>query len=278
MRPVDICRMPFAGVGNFSVFGKVYRRFRFRRPLTVLIVAMAMGTAALISARPLVAQSHVAVSDNRAVASPIVVGFLGGFVRADDRRHGEVPMAERLRAAYGDSVHVEVYENRNEAKAHDAILHWLDGNRDGKLSSEEKQNAHIILFGHSWGASAMLSLARELQAEDIPILLTIQLDTISRHGENDSLIPANVAEAINFYQSSGILHGQSRITAEDPSRTKILGNFRLQYDKEPDECRTYPWLARVLSKGHIALDCDPRLWSRVETLIRTRLQSVAQPH
>ncbi len=276
MRPVDIYLMPFAGVGHFSALGKVYRRFRFRRPLTVLIVAMGVGMAALFSSRSLVAQSHASISENRVVASPIVVGFLGGFVRADDRRHGEVPMAERLRTAYGDRVHVRLFENRERARAHDAILHWLDNNRDSRLSSQEKQNAQIILFGHSWGASAMISLARELQAEDIPVLLTIQVDSI-RHGEDDSVIPANVAEAINFYQSSGFLHGQSKITAADPSRTKILGNFRLQYEKEPDECRTYPWFDRVLSKGHIAIDCDPLLWARVEGLIRTRLQPVAQP-
>jgi predicted RNA-binding protein with RPS1 domain len=69
--------------------------------------------------------------------SPIVVGFVGGFVHVDDIRHGEVKMVEQLRATYGDRVHVQLFRNRDKAKAHKAILRWLNS-RDGSLSGDEK--------------------------------------------------------------------------------------------------------------------------------------------
>ena len=122
----------------------------------------------------------------------------------------------------------------------------------------------------------MVSLARELQRDDIPVALTIQVDSVTKNAEDDSLIPANVAEAANFYQTGGILHGRCRIRAADPSRTMILGNFRFTYEKEPAECRAYPWYDRLLFKGHTAIECDPRVWSRIEALIRMRLPAVPQ--
>jgi hypothetical protein len=109
------------------------------------------------------------------------------------------------------------------------------------------------------------------------VSLTIQVDSIAKHGVDDSVIPDNVAEAINFYQAGGILHGRSKITAADPSRTRILGNVRFTYEKEPPECRAYPWYDRLLFKGHTAIECDPRVWSQVEALIRMRLPNAPQP-
>ena len=46
------------------------------------------------------------------------------------------------------------------------------------------------------------------------------------------MTPANVAEAVNFYQPHGIIHGCQAIRAEDASRTRVIGNFRLRL-REP---------------------------------------------
>jgi hypothetical protein len=220
------------------------------------------------------AQTQFAASRDNEAAPVVVIGFLGGFVHNNDRRHAEVQTAQQLRATYGNGVHVEIFENRQRAEAHKSILDWLNRQRHGKLTDEEKRSARIILFGHSWGASAVVSLARELQRNGIPVLLTVQVDSISKSGDDDSLIPANVAEAVNFYQTGGILHGRSKIRAADPSRTRVLGNFRFQYREQPAECRAYPWYDRLLFKGDTAIECDPRVWSQVEALIRMRLPAV----
>jgi len=81
------------------------------------------------------------------------------------------------------------------------------------------------------------------------------------------VVPANVAYAVNFYQTRGLLHGRSRITAADPAETEILGDFFRNYNKPPAECSKYPWLTRHLFPGHTAIECDPQVWSQVEGLI-----------
>jgi hypothetical protein len=206
----------------------------------------------------------------------IVIGFVGGYVRHDDRVHTEVQLVERLREEYASALFVQTFENHRGKDAHQAVLQLLDANRDGKLSPEEKQNAHIIIFGHSWGASETVELARLLEKDGIPVLLTIQVDSVSKRGEDDAVIPANVSQAINFYQLDGMLHGQAQIRAANPARTRILGNFRSDYKAKPLTCGQYPWWDRVFMKPHIQIECDPAVWSQVESLIRTNLSLEAR--
>jgi len=206
----------------------------------------------------------------------IVIGFVGGFVHHDDRVHTEVQLVERLREEYASGIFVQTFENHRGKDAHKAVLQRLDANRDGTLSLEEKQNARIIIFGHSWGASETVELARQLQKDDVPVLLTIQVDSVSKRGEDDAVIPANVAQAINFYQLDGMLHGLAQIRAADPARTRILGNFRSDYKSKPLTCGSYPWWDRVFMKPHIQIECDPAVWKQVESLIRSNVSLEAQ--
>jgi hypothetical protein len=201
----------------------------------------------------------------------LVIGFVGGFVRHDDAVHSPVEVGERIRKDYPQDVYVKVFENRRREQALEAIRKRLDTNHDGTLSEEEKHNARIILYGMSWGGSETVALARELAAENIPVLLTVQVDSVQKPQENDEVIPSNVAEAINFYQLDGFLHGRAEIRAEDPARTKILGNFRFTYKAMPTECENYPWWDRWFVKPHTEIECDPAVWSRVEALIRSKL-------
>ena len=123
----------------------------------------------------------------------IVIGFLGGRVSHDNIHHAEVQLAQRLREAYRPGVAVETFENHRYEDAHKAILQLLDTDRDGNLSPQEKREAHIILYGHSWGAWAVVALSRALEHDGIPVLLTIQVDSIARMGQTDAVIPSNAA-------------------------------------------------------------------------------------
>jgi hypothetical protein len=206
------------------------------------------------------------------IVSPfIVIGFVGGFVKHDAMAHSAVQLATHLRQDYPSGVYTEALENHHGGKAYLEIIRLLDTNRDGELSTEEKKNARIILYGHSWGASEVVTLARELGRQGIPVLLTIQVDSVAKPGENDKIIPPNVAEAVNFYQLNGFLHGQTRIRAADPARTRIIGNFLLDYKANPIRCKEYPWYDRLFMKAHIQIECDPRVWTQVESLIDSRL-------
>ena len=141
---------------------------------------------------------NAAIGRSQQTPSAIVVGFVGGFVRHDNPYHGPVILSKRLQDDTLKGAFVRVYENRHRRTAFETILHLLDRNHDGKLSDEEKAQARIVLFGHSWGGSAVVLLARDLQRVGIPVLLTVQVDSVEKVNENDGMIPPNVHEAVNF--------------------------------------------------------------------------------
>jgi hypothetical protein len=210
-----------------------------------------------------------------AMSPAIVVGFVGGFIKHDDPVHAEVQLASRLRKDYPTGVDVETFESYHGENAVKKILTLLDANHDGMLTPSEKQKARIILYGHSWGASEAITVARELDKDGIPVLLTIQVDSVSKMRQNDAVIPGNVAQAANFYQPDGFVHGQRTIRAADPSRTKIIGNFRFEYKASDYNCNEYPWYDRFLVKAHTQIECDPKVWKQAEALIRSDLPPAA---
>jgi hypothetical protein len=220
------------------------------------------------SSAPASPQSEHPVS---VLPSAIVIGFVGGYVHHDDRVHSEVQLAEHLRQDFPSGVAVEMFENHRGKEAYQRVLDLLDTDRDGNLSLTEKQSARIIIYGHSWGASETVNLARQLQKDGIPVLLTIQVDSITKAGQNDALIPANVAQAVNFYQPKGLFHGTPAIHSADPAHTRILGNFRTDYTDNPLRCGQYPWFSRTFMKTHIQIECDPAIWNQVESLVRSNL-------
>jgi hypothetical protein len=114
-------------------------------------------------------------------------------------------------------------------------------------------------------------MARKLQTDKIPVLLTVLVDRVSKIGEGDDRIPSNVAQAVNFYQLNGLLHGWRTIRAADPASTQILGNYQFDYKDTHINCDQYPWYARLLMGPHIEIENDPRVWNQVEALISAKL-------
>ena len=202
----------------------------------------------------------------------IVIGFVGGFARSDDPGHPEVQFAEYLRDRYRPNVHAEVFRNHDGKKALHEVLSLLAGGGNGNPSSTEKAHARIILYGHSWGAAETVVFARELGKQGIPVQLTIQMDSIEKPGRDDSRIPSNVANAINFYQSRGPLQGLTEIVATNPAQTAIIGNFHMTYTGHRINCANYPWYARTLNKPHHELENDPRVWGLAASLIDSEVE------
>jgi hypothetical protein len=250
----------------------------FARFLAVACLTLAVATPASSGA------DGAASTRLNPTAPTIVIGFVGGFVNHDDPRHGPVQLAQRIREVVPkETSHVEVFENRHRKQAYRTILRLLDSNHDGILSESEKDSARIILFGHSWGASAVVMLARELRRAGIPVLLTVQVDSVAKLWQNDSVIPDNVAQAVNYYQPHGIVHGRSQITAADPAKTQILGNYRADYQKDPVGCAENSWYHRFFTPGHAQSECDPHIWSQIEEMVKQRVAPetkaiAAHPH
>ena len=195
----------------------------------------------------------------------LVVGFLGGLDRWDNNHRGVRKLALRLRDLGLPGVHVETASNHRRGEARKLILKALDLNRDGRLDPGEISQARIILYGQSLGGAAVVKLARELEARGVPVLLTVQVDSV---GLNDGAIPANVAVAANLYQKEPLsITGRKSILAADPARTRISGNIRYSYpfwraDVEPES-----WPRRIFGGGHAKMEADPAVWAAVQGLI-----------
>lgn len=239
-------------------------RFVGFRPLGCLLLLFAAATPTLLAAEN-------GIAGDPQPPTFILVGFVGGFVRHDNAHHSPVKVAQHLQRDSPKDVYIEVFENRHRKAALKTILRLLDANQNGVLSEEEKAAAHIMLFGHSWGASAVVLLARDLHRVGVPVMLTVQVDSVAKLWQNDIVIPGNVAAAVNFYQPHGFIHGRSEIKAADDSKTRILGNYRFDYKQTPVRCEGYSWFDRYITRDHMQSECDPHIWSQVENLVRERM-------
>jgi hypothetical protein len=215
--------------------------------------------------------SSTAQPSNQAGTEVIVIGFLGGFVPHDEPHHPEVQMIQGLRQEYRNDVYFDIFENRRVGEAYKSILKRLGASGGAASSADRKRPACIVLFGHSWGASAVVALSRRLERANIPVALTIQIDSVAKPFQNDWLIPPNVVQAVNYYQTHGLIHGRQRILPADPAHTTILGNFLWQYKGDSAECHGFSWRGRLLSRGHTQIECDSDMWLQVGTLVRSHL-------
>jgi hypothetical protein len=240
-------------------------------PILIAIGLLAPGVAYSQQATLLQTGSTIVSPTTRNV---VIIGFVGGFVSQKDTKHPEVQFAAYLRDRY-PTIHAEVFGNHHGQKALHQVVHLLDANHDGVLSSLEKNQATVIIYGHSWGATETVEFASELGRMNIPVALTIQVDIIHKPGHRASAIPANVATAINFYQTKGPLHGQPEIVAADPTQTKILGNIRMSYEDRPIDCDNYSWYSRTLNKSHHEIENDFRVWDKLASLIDANLPGTA---
>jgi hypothetical protein len=200
----------------------------------------------------------------------IIIGFVGGFVSQDDTKHPEVQFAAYLRYRY-PLIEAVVFGNHHGGKALHEVVRMLDSDGDGVLTPNEKRESTIIIYGHSWGAAETVTFAHALGQMGIPVALTIQIDTIAKPGSRGAIIPANVASAINFYQTRGPLHGLPEIVAADTKQTTILGNILMTYENRPIDCANYSWYARVFNRPHHEIENDFRVWDRAALLIDSNL-------
>jgi hypothetical protein len=198
----------------------------------------------------------------------LILGFMGGRNKPDDARYGVGRFAKRVREMHLPCVHVETVANADRARALELVHSAFDRNHDGQIDANERDSTRLILYGQSFGGAAVVQFARQLKAAGIPVMLTVQVDAV---GRDDDVIPANVAAAANLFQKDGFVHGPSRIRAEDPRKTKIVGNFQFNYRGSAIDISDLPWHKTVFQESHVRMDRDPAVWNKVEELILAAL-------
>jgi pimeloyl-ACP methyl ester carboxylesterase len=236
----------------------------------VVLTAMVLLTPGIAHGQEVPLLESRALVTTPAIRNVIIIGFVGGFVSREDTKHPEVQFAAYLRDRY-PFIHAEVFGNHHGRKALHQVVRLLDADHDGVISSTERERSTVIIYGHSWGATETVAFAGQLGRMDIPVALTVQIDTIAKPGHRASPISPNVARAINFYQTAGPLHGAPEIVAFDPARTTVLGNIRMTYENRPINCDNYSWYSRTLNKPHHEIENDFRVWDEVASLIDSDL-------
>lgn len=192
----------------------------------------------------------------RASSRCLIVGFMGGRDRRDNRRVGVGRLAEKLRGVNRPDLAVAVFENRRRGEALQFVEKAIEGGRD---------SACVILYGQSFGGAAVVKFARQLHQRGIPVRLTVQVDSV---GLGDALIPPNVRRAANLYQSDGwFIRGEPVIRAEGPAKTEVIGNFRFSYKDRRVDVSGLPWYKKIFRVAHSKMDRDREVWSTVERLI-----------
>ena len=196
----------------------------------------------------------------------LVLGFMGGRDHWNDATRAVRKLAMKLREANLPGLHVETVENTQRDVALRFVRQALDRNRDGTLDPDERGSARILLYGHSFGGAAVLKFARQLEKIGVPVLLTVQVDSV---GLDDAEVPPNVARAANLYQRNGLfIQGEPEIRAVDPARTQILGNLRFDYSRKEIDLSREPWHKTLFRRAHAKMEHDPEVWQLVEKLIR----------
>ncbi|MBA3975905.1 MAG: hypothetical protein C0504_16995 [Candidatus Solibacter sp.] len=238
-------------------------------PWTAALAALAL-LAAPCAAEKRIRRAGIVAPAPLPEGSVLVAGFLGAWERWDNPKRSVRKLALRLREGAGPDVFVETAGNHSRATIRKFIHEALDRNRDGKLDEAEARSVGIILYGQSFGGAAAVRLARELKKWNVPVCLTVQVDSI---GRGDHLIPSNVKRAVNFYQRDpGPVRGQPRIRAEDASKTEILANIRHFYVLRDVDMSGYPRAARgIMTLSHWKMDNDPMVWAEVEGFIRAEI-------
>ena len=200
-------------------------------------------------------------------SSCLVIGFLGGRDAWDDSSKGVRQLALELRS---EGLLAETFENRRRNVALEVVRDALDRNGDGAIDAQETRTIRLVVYGQSFGGAAVVKFARELNELDVPIELTVQIDSV---GRDDALIPPNVHSAANLYQTDGwFLDGEHPIRAEDPKATRILGNWRFDYSEPPGSeisLAGVPWWKLAFRIPHARMDRDPEVWARVKELIQS---------
>jgi hypothetical protein len=169
----------------------------------------------------------------------IYAGFVGALETSDHKASGLVQIRDTLRGPGYPDVCANSFLPYNPSTGLNWILEHL-ASHPGPLSIEDVQNApKIIMIGHSTGGWAMLAVARQLQRRDIPVELTIQVDSV---GITDITIPSNVkAGAIYHAHDLLMFMTTKQLRMEDAAKTRIV--------------------AAVLVKraNHLSITRDPRI-------------------
>jgi pimeloyl-ACP methyl ester carboxylesterase len=169
----------------------------------------------------------------------IYLGFVGALEPSQNKHSGVVQIGATLRGDEYPDVCARSFSPYVWTDGRDWLLKHFPAH-SGAVSADELQHCpKVILVGHSMGGWAMMSVARELRDRNIPVELTIQVDSV---GVTDYTVPRNVKAGAIFHARDVLIFMTTKnLRLEDPNHTKILANVTVEH------------------AGHESITRDPRI-------------------
>jgi hypothetical protein len=160
---------------------------------------------------------------NPASYSSIVYFITGGPVQLSDSGNVKklAPLREFLKTNHPTSFFKMVHNTK-----------WKDVLKEILAMKKQGVDGRLILMGHSYGATAVVDVARKLGEQKIIVDMMVSVDMIRRIGSADpDVIPDNVLVDFNFYETKDImLRGRKNNHRKDNghrgiTNTEITGPF-----------------------------------------------------
>ena len=191
------------------------------------------------------AKAGVDHPDHRAEGCRIIfVGFVGALDPPWDKYSGVVQLRDTLKQAQFRDVCARTYSPFVWRLARNWALKQYPAHRGEP--DPTVPGPQVIVVGHSLGGWMALRFARALRKHNIPVELTVQVDSV---GITDHTIPRNVKEGAIFYADDAFSFLTTKnVRLEDPSRTRLVEDVHVDH------------------AGHLSVTRDPRIR---ELVIRT---------
>jgi hypothetical protein len=202
------------------------------------IAAQAQQQQLFAATAPPVSNSG-SIKANSPKCSIIYLGFVGALEPPHNKHSGVVQIEETLQGKGYSDVCANSFSPYTWAEGRTWLMKYFPAH-PGELTQEELQHApKVILVGHSMGGWAIMGMARELRNRDIPVELTIQVDSV---GVTDFTVPRNVKSAAVFHANDVLMFMTTKhVRREDPVHTKLVANVT------------------VAGAGHESITRDPRI-------------------
>lgn len=199
-------------------------------------------------------EPNPAISANNPLADAkdcriLYVGFVGGLEPPNNKHSGVVQIRQLLQSKAYPDVCAKSFSPYawNEGRAW--LFQHFPAHRGLLTPNELLRAPKVILVGHSMGGWAIVSLARELRGHNIPVELTIQVDSV---GITDYTIPPTVKSAAIFHANDVLMFMTTKhLRAEDPAHTRIIEDVKVD------------------GVGHESITRDPRIRDLVLNTIET---------
>lgn len=169
----------------------------------------------------------------------LYLGIVGGLETANNPRSGVVQIRDVLRGKEYPDVCAKSFSPYVWLSGLNWVLEHFPAH-PGRFTNDELARApKIVIVGHSLGGWAAVSVARNLELRNIPVELTVQIDSV---GLTDHTVPENVKAAAIFHARDILMFLTTKgIKLEDANQTRLVENVL------------------VRNAGHESVTRDPRI-------------------